>query len=132
MLNSKSEARNSKLKGVVHCYTGTAEQAQRFIEKGLYIGFNGLIFKKVPALPNPEEVVLSIPLERILLETDSPYLAVPARIRQLAEKAGLTPSERNEPLFVKYIAEEIARIKDISFEEVARATTQNAKSLFGI
>ncbi|MBI4123036.1 MAG: TatD family hydrolase [Parcubacteria group bacterium] len=108
-------------RGVVHCYTGTTEQARRFVEKGLHIGFNGLILKQVPALPSPEEVVSSIPLERIVLETDSPYLAPPQ-----------AKEERNEPLNVQYVAEEIARIKSISLEEVARVTTQNAKTLFGI
>ena len=88
---------------------------------GLYVGFNGLIFKHVPALPSPEEVIASIPLERIVLETDSPYLAPPQ-----------AKEERNEPINVHYVAEEIARIKKISLEEVARATTQNAKTLFGI
>ncbi|MBI2098182.1 MAG: TatD family hydrolase [Candidatus Wildermuthbacteria bacterium] len=107
------------LRGVVHSYTGTAEQAQEFLELGLYVGFNGLIFKDVPALPDPKEVIASIPLERIVLETDSPYLVPPA--------AG---QERNEPSFVRYVAEEIARIKKVSFEDVARATTENARVLF--
>lgn len=115
-------------RGVVHCYTGTAEQALRFIAKGLYIGFNGLILKQVPALPNPEEVVASIPLERIVLETDSPYLAPPSARRSSGE--GGPP--RNEPLNVRYVAEEIARIKNITLEEATRVTTQNAKTLFGI
>ena len=108
-----------KTRGVVHCYTGTLAQAEKFYAMGLHFGFNGLIFKKVPALPDPEEVIKNIPLERIVLETDSPYLVPP--------QAG---TERNEPLFVKYVAEEIARIKGISFDEVASATTANAKSLF--
>ena len=109
------------IKGVVHSYTGTVEQAKRFMELGLYIGFNGLIFKDVPALPNPEKVISSVPLERIVLETDAPYLIPP-----------MVGTERNEPLFVKYVAEEIARIKNISFKEVAEATTNNAKNLFDI
>lgn len=109
------------LRGVVHSYTGIAEQAQKFIELGLYIGFNGLIFKDVPALPDPKEVIASIPLERIVLETDSPYLVPPA--------AG---QERNEPSFVRYVAEEIARIKNVSLEEVARITTENAQALFAL
>ncbi len=113
--------RDKKIRGVVHCYTGTIAQAEKFYEMGFYFGFNGLIFKKVPALPNPSEVIANIPLERILLETDSPYLAPPE-----------AKTERNEPLFVKYIAEEIARIKKLSVEKIATATTQNAKSLFKI
>lgn len=108
-----------KLQGVVHSYTGTIEQAKRFMDFGLYLGFNGLILKNVPALPNPEDVIDSIPLERIVLETDSPYLTPP--------QAG---SERNEPLFLKYVAEEVARIKKVSVEEVANQTAENAKKLF--
>ncbi|HEY4476033.1 MAG TPA: TatD family hydrolase [Candidatus Paceibacterota bacterium] len=115
------ENQKEPIRGVVHCYTGNAIQAKRFLEMGLYVGFNGLIFKHVPALPSPEEVIASIPLERIVLETDSPYLAPPQ-----------AKEERNEPINVHYVAEEIARIKKISLEEVARATTQNAKTLFGI
>lgn len=112
---------NKKVKGVVHCYTGTLAQAEKFYAMGLYFGFNGLIFKKVAALPDPKEIIANIPLDRILLETDSPYLVPP--------EAG---KERNEPLFVEYIAKEIARIKGISLKEVADATTQNAKTLFKI
>ena len=118
-----------KLKGVVHCYTGDLKQAERFYNLGLYFGFNGLIFKRVPALPDPEEIISSIPLDRIVLETDSPYLAVPAEV---LTKAGSDFVERNEPLYIKYVAEEIARIKKISGEEVALATTKNARELFRI
>jgi TatD DNase family protein len=126
LTNYKLKTKN--LKGVVHCYTGDLRQAEQFYNLGLYFGFNGLIFKNVLALPNPSEVIANIPLDRILLETDSPYL-VPPLARRSDSEGGL-PMERNEPLFVKYIAEEIARIKKIPVEEVASATTQNAKSLF--
>ena len=119
--------KQQRIRGVVHCYTGTVEQVQKFIELGLYIGFNGLIFKDVPALPDPKEVIASVPLERIVLETDSPYLAVPAEV---LTKAGAAPVQRNEPLYVKYVAQEIARIKKVSLEDVARATTENARTLF--
>jgi TatD DNase family protein len=115
------QARKQKMKGVVHCYTGDLKQAEQFYNLGLYFGFNGLILKDVPALPDPEEIISSIPLDRIVLETDSPYLVPP--------QAGV---ERNEPLFVKYVAEEIARIKGVSTDEVAEMTTQNAKFLFGL
>lgn len=120
--------KNTKLRGVVHCYTSDLRQAEQFYNLGLYFGFNGLIFKDVPALPNPQEIIASIPLDRIVLETDSPYLMPPQA------KGGQTPllQERNEPLFVKYIAEEIARIKGVSIEEVASTTTFNAKALFGL
>ncbi|HEY4509577.1 MAG TPA: TatD family hydrolase [Candidatus Paceibacterota bacterium] len=119
LLTTNYKLKTKNLSGVVHCFTGTVEQAQKFMALGLYIGFNGLILKDVPALPNPGEVISAIPLERIVLETDSPYLTPPM--------AGI---ERNEPLFVKYVAEEIARIKKMSVQEVAEATTQNAKTLF--
>ncbi|MDP2735719.1 MAG: TatD family hydrolase [bacterium] len=110
-----------KVRGVVHCYTGDVQQAERFYNLGLSFGFNGLILKKVPALPRPEDIISAIPLERIVLETDSPYLVPP--------EAG---HERNEPLFVTYVAEEIARIKKIPVEDVALATTENARRLFSL
>ena len=121
LLEARFKSRASKPNGVIHSYTGGGELAQKFIELGFFIGFNGLIFKDVPALPNPEEVIASIPLENIVLETDAPYLMPPQ-----------ANAERNEPLFVKYVAEEISRIKEIDFDEVADATTKNAKNLFSL
>ncbi|OHA64549.1 MAG: hypothetical protein A2672_01055 [Candidatus Wildermuthbacteria bacterium RIFCSPHIGHO2_01_FULL_49_22b] len=114
------------IRGVAHCYTGDMKQAEKFFELGLFFGFNGLIFKEVPALPDPTEIIKALPLERIVLETDSPYLIPPQAI------VGSDPTMRNEPLFVKYVAEEIARIKGISMDEVALVTSKNAKSLFFI
>lgn len=119
--------KTKNLRGVVHCYTGDLKQAEKFYELGLSFGFNGLIFKDVPALPDPKEIIGALPLERIVLETDSPYLAPSVALA----KEGIH-TERNEPLFVQYIAEEIARIKGISLDEVASTTTANAKSLFSI
>ena len=110
-----------RLKGVVHSYTGTKEQADELIKLGMYIGFNGLIFKDVPALPDASEVISHIPIDRILVETDCPYLTPPQ-----AKK------ERNEPLNVQYVAERVAEIKGLDVEEVARITTKNAKNLFRI
>ena len=121
LLTTNYKLKTTPLRGVIHCFTGTVEQAQKCMGLGMYVGFNGLIFKNVPALPKPEEVIASIPLDRIVLETDSPYL-VPAQ----AEK------ERNEPIFVKYIAQEIARIKKVNSKEVACATTKNAQTLFNL
>ncbi|MBI4138224.1 MAG: TatD family hydrolase [Candidatus Wildermuthbacteria bacterium] len=141
-LDTRYKIQDTRLRGVVHCYTGDLKQAEQFYGLGLYFGFNGLIFKHVPALPDPKEIIAALPLERIVLETDSPYLTpaiagtVPATLarRSLEEKRdeGGPHDERNEPLFVKYVAEEIARIKGISLEEVARVTTQNAKDLFSL
>lgn len=102
--------------GVIHCFTGTWEQAQQYMEIGLYLGFNGLIFKM-----DFDEIIKKTPLESILLETDCPYLPPP----QFA-------TQRNEPIAIKYIAEKIATIKDISFDKIVEATTINAKKLFNL
>lgn len=106
---------NLKLQGVVHCFTGDLEQAQKYLGMGLYIGINGIIFRL-----NLDEVIKEVPLDRILIETDCPYL---------------TPSPkkgRNEPLYIKYVVEKIAKLKGLTFEEVSKTTTENAKQLFRI
>ena len=100
--------------GVIHSYTGNKNQLRSFLALGWYIGYNGIIFKL-----NLETVIKDTPLDRILLETDSPYLTPPM--------AGV---ERNEPAFVTYIAEKIAELKQVSLDEVARQTTANAKEVF--
>ena len=109
-----------QLKGVIHCFTGNWEQAQKFLDMGFYLGFNGIIFKSIEGI-SFEEIIKKTPLDRILIETDCPFL-VPPQIKV----------ERNEPAYVKYIAQKIAEIKNITFEEVAEKTTQNAKKLFRI
>jgi TatD DNase family protein len=100
--------------GVIHCYTGNVSQLNAFIALGFYIGYNGIIFKL-----DLENVIEKTPLDRILLETDSPYL-IPPNVK----------SSRNEPVNVKYVAERIAELKDVSYEEVARQTTENAIRVF--
>jgi len=102
--------------GVVHCFTGTWEQAQQYMDMELYLGFNGIIFKL-----NLDEIIKKTPLERALIETDCPYLSPP-------EFEG----QRNEPIHVKYIAQRIAEIKNTSFDKVAEITTNNAKKLFNL
>lgn len=109
----------SKLKGVIHCFTGTWQQAQKYLEMGFFLGFNGIIFKKIEGI-DFEENIKKTPLDKILIETDCPYL-IP-----------LPMEGRNEPLYVKYVAERIAKIKNISYEEIAKITTENAKNLFKI
>ncbi len=104
---------------VVHSFTGNWEQAEKFLDMGLYLGFNGLIFSKVAEELNFKETIKKTPLNRILIETDSPFLVPP--------QAKVT---RNEPVFVKYVAQRIAEIKGVSFEKVAETTSQNAKELF--
>jgi TatD DNase family protein len=103
--------------GVMHCFTESWEVAQAAIDLGFLISFSGIVtFKNAAAL---KEVAKKVPLERMLVETDSPYLApVPHR------------GKTNEPAFVKHVAEEIARLRQIPVEEVARATTANFFALF--
>ena len=92
------QARKQKMRGVVHCYTGDLKQAEQFYNLGLYFGFNGLIFKDVPALPKPKEIISSIPLERIVLETDSPYL-IPPLARRSSSQSGQPPYPHQTPFF---------------------------------
>jgi TatD DNase family protein len=108
-----------RLQFEVHSFTGSSEYLQKFLDRGAYVSFNGIItFDKTG---NMEKLVKLAPLDRILLETDCPYLApVPNR------------GKRNEPSFVKFTAEKVAKIKNLSVEEVAEATTKNAKKLFFI
>lgn len=108
--------KNRKSKGVIHCFTGNWDEAQKYLDLGFYLGINGIIFKF-----DINEVIKKAPLEKLLIETDCPYLTPP--------KAG---AERNEPIFVKYVAERIAELKGISFDEVAEQTIKNAKALFGV
>ena len=103
--------------GVMHCFTESLEVAQAAIEMNFYISFSGIVtFKNVVAL---KEVARQIPLERMLIETDSPYLApVPYR------------GKLNEPAYVKHVAEEIAKLRGISSADVGCATTENFQRLF--
>jgi TatD DNase family protein len=105
--------------GIMHCFTGSLEVAKQCMDMNFYISFGGPVtFKNAK---KPKEVATEIPLERLLIETDCPYLT-PHPFR----------GKRNEPSYVKYIAEQIAELKGLSFEEVAKITSDNAKKLFGI
>jgi len=105
-------------KAVAHGFVGTRDQLRKYLDFGFYIGFNGIIFKKIEGI-NFEENIENTPLEKILMETDCPYLTPP----QFEE-------ERNEPIAIKYVVQKIARIKNATFEKVAEITTKNAKELF--
>ena len=107
-------AKGCQLKGVIHCFNGTAAQAEKYLALRLFIGINGIIFKM-----DLEETIKKIPLEKIILETDCPFLVPPT--------AG---SKRNEPGFLPFIAEKLAEIKGIDFETAAKITTGNACQLF--
>lgn len=128
ILQRSDLCKNSKLRGVIHCFTGNWEQAEKYLEMGLYLGFNGIIFKKIEGI-NFEEIIKNTPLDKILIETDCPYLTPPLPRRGLAE-SGTKAGDRNEPLYLRYIAERIAKIKNLGLEEIAEITTQNARNLF--
>lgn len=103
--------------GVMHCFTETWDVAQAALELGFYISFSGIVtFKNAKAL---KEVARKVPFDRLLIETDAPYLApVPFR------------GKTNDPSLVKHVAEEIARLRECSFDEVAQRTTNNFINLF--
>jgi TatD DNase family protein len=103
--------------GVMHCFTESWEVARAALELGFHISFSGIVtFKNAQAV---KEVARQVPLERMLVETDSPYLApVPHR------------GKVNQPAFVRHVAEEIARLRGVDFEAVARQTTENFFTLF--
>ena len=106
------------LTGIFHCFTGTIEQAREIIELGFLLGIGGVLTFRNSDLGN---VIRSIDLVSIVLETDSPYLAP-------APKRG----KRNEPAYLVYVADALAKIKGISPMEVARITTMNSQRLFQI
>ena len=111
----KKEGRG--MRGVIHCYSGSVEMAKELFRMGWYIGADGpLTFKNSAKLP---EVIKMMPLERLLIETDSPYLApVPNR------------GKRNEPSFVRYVAQKAAEIRSMEYVQIAQITTNNARTLF--
>mgnify|MGYP001579827359 FL=1 len=110
--------------GVMHFFTGNLEQAKKYIDLDFYISFSGVITfppRKGESVGAYDEIINNIPLEKILIETDCPYVApIPHR------------GKRNEPRFVKNVALKIAELKGVSFEDVAKQTTQNANKLFGL
>ena len=111
--------KETKPRGVVHCFSGSPEMASELLKTGMYIGVGGVVtFKNSKKLV---EVVESVPLERILLETDAPYLA-PEPFR----------GKLNHSALIKYVAEKIAEIKKISVENVLEQNLINVKTLFGV
>ncbi|HVE50685.1 MAG TPA: TatD family hydrolase [Casimicrobiaceae bacterium] len=109
----------SEVGGVMHCFTETWDVAQAALQLGFHISFSGIVtFKNAASL---KAIAQRVPLERMLIETDSPYLApVPYR------------GKRNHPALVVHVAEEIARLRNMSVEDVGRATSENFFRLFGI
>jgi TatD DNase family protein len=111
--------KNSCMRGIMHCFSGSVETAEELMKLGFYISFAGpLVFPNSRRL---KEAAREIPLDRLLIETDSPYLTPPPH-----------RGERNEPANVIYVAEEIARLKGIPVETVVEETRKNGLSIYGI
>jgi len=111
-------SRKGKLpSGIIHCFSGSWECAKEYMKMGFYISFAGPVtFKKAPSL---WETAMNMPLDRMLVETDSPYLTpVPFR------------GKRNEPAYVRFVAEKLAELRQIPVEEVRRITTENARRVY--
>ena len=108
-----------RLEGVIHCFTSDAAAARTFLDLGFYLSFSGIVtFKTAEAL---RDVARWVPLDRLLIETDSPFLApVPKRGR------------RNEPAYVRFVAETLARVRGIEVDEIAEAASRNTRTLFGL
>jgi TatD DNase family protein len=113
------EERAGDVGGVMHCFTETWDVAQAAIDLGFHISFSGIVtFKNAVEL---KEVARRVPLDRMLIETDSPYLApVPYR------------GKRNQPAWVRYVGEAVAQLREVPVEAIARATSDNFFNLFGI
>lgn len=113
------EAQDGTLRGVLHCYSGSLEMALEYVKMGFYISIAGPVTFKNSK--ESKKVAEGVPLERLLIETDSPYLT-PEPNR----------GKRNEPAYVRYVAGEIAELRGISYEDLIEATSRNTKELFGI
>jgi TatD DNase family protein len=112
------ELHDDKLFGVLHCFTGTLEQAHHAIDLGFALGIGGVVTFKKAGL---DQVVKEIDLKHIVLETDAPYLApVPYRVKE------------NESSYLVYVAQKVADLHQLSIEQVAEITTENSKRIFGI
>jgi len=117
LLESWIELAAGELSGVLHCYTGTLPFAKRAIEHGFYVSFSGILtFKRSDAL---REVAAGLPLDRLMVETDAPFLA-PEGHR----------GRRNEPAWVARVGETLASLHQTAVDEVARVTSRNAREFF--
>jgi len=118
LLDLIEEEQDGSLTGVWHCFTGSIEEGKRALDMGLYLGVGGVSTFKNAGV---DVVLKEMPLDRLLLETDAPYLT-PTPYR----------GKRNEPAYIAIIAQKLAEIKDISPSDVAELTTKNAFDLFGV
>jgi TatD DNase family protein len=112
-------SKHKTLAGIMHCYSGSPEMANDFLQLGLHISLGGPVTFKNGH--KPKEVAKMVPSNKLLIETDSPYLA-PHPFR----------GKMNEPMHVKLVAQEIARVRDVTLEEIANVTSNNAMRLFNI
>lgn len=118
LLDLIEEEQDGSLSGVWHCFTGTEQEGKRALDLGLYLGVGGVSTFKNAGV---DKTVSKMPMDKLILETDAPYLApTPHR------------GKRNEPAFIKNIAENLAALKNLSVEEIAEKTTRNAFKLFSI
>ncbi|WP_193194228.1 TatD family hydrolase [Nostoc sp. MG11] len=120
VLQKWHKLQGKRIRGVMHCWGGTPEETQWFLDLGLYISFSGTVtFKNAKAIQSSAAMVSS---DRLLIETDCPFLApVPKR-----------GERRNEPAYVLYVAEQVAKLREETVETIATQTTQNACELFGL
>lgn len=126
ILDILKEYKTSNWSGVIHCFCASWKIAEEFLKLGFCVGFTGIVTyykdeSEFNGEPEIYKVIKNTPIDRMLIETDCPYLSpVPER------------GKRNEPLFVKYVAEKIAEIRKTDFEKIEKATSENARRLFGI
>lgn len=118
VISSIGNCQDGTLTGVLHCFTGNTEQANALLDLGFYLGIGGVITFKNSGLA---ETAAELPLDKLVLETDSPYLA-PMPFR----------GKRNESSYVKYVAEKLAEVKGLPVEEIADITSKNAIELFNL
>lgn len=112
---------SNKVAGVVHCFTGDKDFANKLLNLGFYIGFTGFVTFDQSKFDHIRGSVRVVPIEKLLIETDAPFLA-----------PGPYRGKTNEPVYVRYVAEKIAEIKSLSVERVAKITSQNTEKLFNI
>ncbi len=118
ILREEREAASGDLTGVFHCFSGPAWLAAEVLDLGFYIGLGGTLTFKNGGVPS---AITDVPLDRIVLETDAPYLA-PAPNR----------GKRNEPAWTRWVAEKLAALRDLPLADIEAVTTQNARALFGL
>ncbi len=119
ILNIMKEEYYDGVRGIMHCYSGSVELSREFLKLGFYISLGGPVTYKNARVP--KLVAKEVPFDRLLIETDSPYLT-PAPFR----------GKRNEPKYVKYVAEEIAGIRNLSVDDLSEKTRENFKRLFNL